>query len=709
MSDKEKTAYCNYFNGELRGDPELKSVLPINANSDEFYKALGQGLLLSRFIAKRFPSVSVEPTPSSVIAAAKQVGVGVNITEEELTDAAHNPEIAMEFVWQLIKTYLTQIEPHDDMKRLLEGSESLHSLVANPEKLFLRWFNFHLNNHGHHRTVGNFSADVNDAENYAVLLAEIAKDSVGEEDLVEAFKQKDPLKRAEMILRWAARIGCRKFVTPQDITAGVPNLNFAFVATLFKRYPALGPTSDEKLNDLTNRIEDAESLLAESILDKEDLQSQIDQTMADFDSLTAELGDMEIELEGLCAEVDALTDEKLSMEDLLGELNGENEELENELLALTQETEDLFAEMEKEGAAKIDLETLLRETEEEFNNTKAQTTAKISDLQAQLQAEIDLKNDYSTRLDNTLKELEQTQAEAKTLEESLNLKLSTHRSEREEVAKQVEAAQKELEETLRLAEEAETTKDDLFKLLNETMAELETAKTDAQTSEDELRATLAEEKAKKENAYQALQDKIAEYEAALAKWQEERAGLLKRIEELEQELEDLKEEMREKLEQAQREMERALAEALENRNRALSDAENEKDQALDKVRMLLSGNAKEGYLYVYESSLVMGMHWKKKYFTLRDNLFCWFSNDKVASSNQKPKGVIYCEESRVYEMNSDEAPGKREYAFLIDTGKNKINIAAESLEDMKSWMTELRIAKKKKLGVKVVSEAGDKK
>ena len=46
MTDKEKTAYCNYFNGELRGDAELKEVLPISANSDDFYKALSQGLLL---------------------------------------------------------------------------------------------------------------------------------------------------------------------------------------------------------------------------------------------------------------------------------------------------------------------------------------------------------------------------------------------------------------------------------------------------------------------------------------------------------------------------------------------------------------------------------------------------------------------------------------------------------------------------------------
>ena len=58
---------------------------------------------------------------------------------------------------------------------------------------------------------------IKDAENYAVLLSEIAKDTVAEEELVEAFKQKDLKKRAETVLRWASRIGCRKFVSADDI------------------------------------------------------------------------------------------------------------------------------------------------------------------------------------------------------------------------------------------------------------------------------------------------------------------------------------------------------------------------------------------------------------------------------------------------------------------------------------------------------------
>ena len=106
----------------------------------------------------------------------------------------------------------------------------------------------------------------------------------------------------------------------------------------------------------------------------------------------------------------------------------------------------------------------------------------------------------------------------------------------------------------------------------------------------------------------------------------------------------------------------------------------------------------------------MGPQWKKKYFVLKDNLFCWYSSEKnVSERGQKPKGVIYCEESRIYEMDGKDLPGKKEFVFQIDTGKTRVNIASDTQEDLKSWMTEIRVAKKKKLGVKVVSEAGDKK
>jgi len=47
------------------------------------------------------------------------------------------------------------------------------------------------------------------------------------------------LKRAELMLREADKMKCRVFLTPAEVTKGTYNLNLAFVAYLFNRYPAL--------------------------------------------------------------------------------------------------------------------------------------------------------------------------------------------------------------------------------------------------------------------------------------------------------------------------------------------------------------------------------------------------------------------------------------------------------------------------------------
>ncbi|PIK54826.1 putative fimbrin-like [Apostichopus japonicus] len=57
--------------------------------------------------------------------------------------------------------------------------------------------------------------------------------------------QSDHTQRAESVLRNADVIGCRAFVTPNDIVKGNSKLNMAFVANLFNHYPALEPMEEE--------------------------------------------------------------------------------------------------------------------------------------------------------------------------------------------------------------------------------------------------------------------------------------------------------------------------------------------------------------------------------------------------------------------------------------------------------------------------------
>jgi hypothetical protein len=87
------------------------------------------------------------------------------------------------------------------------------------------------------RRVANFTGDIKDAENYTVLLAQIAPQHCNRNGLQE----QNLLKRAEIVLQNAEKLDCRKFVTAKDINKGNQKLNLAFVANLFNTWPALAP------------------------------------------------------------------------------------------------------------------------------------------------------------------------------------------------------------------------------------------------------------------------------------------------------------------------------------------------------------------------------------------------------------------------------------------------------------------------------------
>ena len=74
---------------------------------------------------------------------------------------------------------------------------------------------------------------------------------------------------------------------------GNPRLNLAFVATLFDKFPKLGPTEEELLKkknaDLECKLGDVEGLLSELTTEKDTLQETLDQTKLDFDQLSMEV------------------------------------------------------------------------------------------------------------------------------------------------------------------------------------------------------------------------------------------------------------------------------------------------------------------------------------------------------------------------------------------------------------------------------------
>ena len=73
--------------------------------------------------------------------------------------------------------------------------------------------------------------DCQDGKAYAHLLNVLAP----EHSSTTVLDTKDPTERANLIIEHAAKMDCKRYVTPKDIIEGSTNLNLAFVAQIFQQ------------------------------------------------------------------------------------------------------------------------------------------------------------------------------------------------------------------------------------------------------------------------------------------------------------------------------------------------------------------------------------------------------------------------------------------------------------------------------------------
>ena len=73
-------------------------------------------------------------------------------------------------------------------------------------------------------------------------------------------QEPDQRERAERMLQEADKIGCRSFVSPEDVVHGNYKLNLAFVANLYNAYPSLDK-SDVDLEEIIPETREEKSKL----------------------------------------------------------------------------------------------------------------------------------------------------------------------------------------------------------------------------------------------------------------------------------------------------------------------------------------------------------------------------------------------------------------------------------------------------------------
>ncbi|KAK3196364.1 fimbrin [Lecanicillium sp. MT-2017a] len=267
INEDERTEFTRHINAVLAGDPDIGSRLPFPTDTFEMFDDCKDGLVLAKLINDSVPDTidervlnmagkktktlnafQMSENNNIVIESCKGIGCSVvNIGAGDIIEVREH--LILGLIWQIIRRGLLgkiDIKLHPELYRLLEEDETLEQFLRlPPEQILLRWFNYHLKAANWSRRVSNFSTDVKDGENYAVLLAQIGP----EYGCTRApLQTRDLLQRAEEVLQEADKLDCRKFLTPTSLVAGNPKLNLAFVANLFNNHPALDPiTEEEKL------------------------------------------------------------------------------------------------------------------------------------------------------------------------------------------------------------------------------------------------------------------------------------------------------------------------------------------------------------------------------------------------------------------------------------------------------------------------------
>ncbi|XP_022989345.1 fimbrin-5-like isoform X1 [Cucurbita maxima] len=248
INESEKASYVAHINSYLAEDPFLKNYLPLDPATNDLFDLAKDGVLLCKLINVAVPGTIDERAINTKkvlnpwernenhtlgLNSAKAIGCTVvNIGTQDLVEA--RPHLLLGLISQIVKIQLLadlNLKKTPQLVELVADSKEVEELIGlAPDKVLLKWMNFHLKKAGYEKQVTNFSSDVKDGEAYAYLLNALAPEFSGS----STMNVKDPTERANLVLEHAEKLDCKRYLTPKDIVEGSPNLNLAFVAQIFQ-------------------------------------------------------------------------------------------------------------------------------------------------------------------------------------------------------------------------------------------------------------------------------------------------------------------------------------------------------------------------------------------------------------------------------------------------------------------------------------------
>ncbi|KAG6534102.1 fimbrin-5-like [Zingiber officinale] len=268
INESEKSSYVAHINSYLGEDSFLKKYLPLDPATNDLFDLVRDGVLLCKLINVAVPNTIDERAINTKRAlnpwernenhtlclnSAKAIGCTVvNIGTQDLVEG--RPHLVLGLISQMIKIQLLadlNLKKTPQLLEVIDDSQDVDELVSlSPEKLLLKWMNFHLKKAGYKKTVSNFSSDVKDGEAYAYLFKALAPEHAN----TDIFNAKDPNERAKKVLEQAEKLDCKRYLSEKDIVEGSPNLNLAFVAQIFQHRNGL--SADAKPISLSQMMPD---------------------------------------------------------------------------------------------------------------------------------------------------------------------------------------------------------------------------------------------------------------------------------------------------------------------------------------------------------------------------------------------------------------------------------------------------------------------